>query len=189
MQKNTSMKKKRKDAQNKDEEVRFADIFGPAKDIKYDRVTPYRKKTPPTPKQSLRERQTVLKEALTPLEDVPANIETGEELLFARPGIQNTVLRKLRRGQYAIAMELDLHGLRIYEAEGVVKQFLQQARTQSQYCIRIIHGKGMRSEGKVPVLKQWLNRWLRQQREVLAFCSAKIHHGGTGAVYILLKKS
>ena len=117
-----------------------------------------------------------------------AVIETGEELLFVRPGLRASTVRKLRRGQYATQAELDLHGLRVPDAHTLLKQFLRDCRLQDKRCVRIVHGKGLGSEGKIPVLKGKLNVWLRRHRDVLAFCSARPNDGGTGAVYVLLKK-
>jgi len=114
--------------------------------------------------------------------------ETGEELLHVRPGLQQTVIRKLRRGQYAIEAELDLHGATVTQAREAVDEFLGAARERGKRCVRIIHGKGHSSVGKMPVLKGKVNSWLRQKDEVLAFCSARPNDGGTGAVYVLLKR-
>jgi DNA-nicking Smr family endonuclease len=118
----------------------------------------------------------------------PAELETGVELLFARNGLQHSVLRKLRRGQFSVAAELDLHGLRVEEARQELGQFLLHCRLTHKQCVRIIHGKGNRSHRQQPVLKGKVNHWLRQRDEVLAFCSARPIDGGTGAIYVLLKR-
>lgn len=115
-------------------------------------------------------------------------LETADELLFARPGIQHNLLRKLRRGQFAIEAELDLHGMRIEQARAAIAQLLSQAQHSHWRCVRIIHGKGYGSQSPQPVLKNKVNVWLRQRDEVLAFSSARPADGGTGAIYLLLKR-
>ncbi len=109
-------------------------------------------------------------------------------LSFARPGLQNNVLRRLRRGQYSVEGELDLHGLTRREARRALWAFLQQMQCRGARCVRVIHGKGHRSAGEGAVLKQSVDSWLRQAQGVLAFCSARREDGGTGAVYVLLKR-
>jgi DNA-nicking Smr family endonuclease len=118
----------------------------------------------------------------------PSDVETGEELVFCRTGIQNRVFRKFRRGEYAIEAELDLHGRTVPEAREQVAAFLRDCRARDKRCVRIIHGKGRGSPGTLPVLKTKVNQWLRQKDEVLAFCTARPADGGGGAVYVLLKR-
>jgi DNA-nicking Smr family endonuclease len=117
-----------------------------------------------------------------------AEVETAEELMFQRPGLQTTVLRKLRRGQFATEAELDLHGMRIPDARAAVARFLGSAVDRGLRCVRIVHGKGHGSSQATPVLKNKVNVWLRQRHEVLAFTSARPVDGGTGAVYVLLRR-
>jgi len=110
----------------------------------------------------------------------------GNGLHYAKPGVQHAVLRKLRRGNFSVGAELDLHGLRSEDARLALAEFLHEVRGKRMRCVRIIHGKGYRSGPRGPVLKQKLNGWLRQRDEVIAFCSARAVDGGTGAVYVLL---
>lgn len=110
----------------------------------------------------------------------------GDSLLYAKPGVQHATLRKLRRGHFSIGAQLDLHGLGSDEARVALARFLQSARQRAVRCVCIIHGKGLRSGPRGPVLKHKLNHWLRQREEVIAFCSARPADGGTGAVYVLL---
>lgn len=117
-----------------------------------------------------------------------AEVQRGDELLFVRSGIQHGVVKKLRRGQYPIEDELDLHGLRSDEARTALAHFLNFAQQRHLRCVRIIHGKGYGSQSRQPVLKNKVNSWLRQRDDVLAFCSARPADGGTGAVAILLKR-
>jgi DNA-nicking Smr family endonuclease len=174
------------DGDNDDKHL-FRKAVSGARPLKQDRNSPHRPRHKPVPLQRHRDDQEVMASLLS--DDYSPDIETGEELLFVRGGIQQRVLRKFRRGQYTIEAELDLHGCTISEAREQVSQFLQRARASNKRCVRIIHGKGLSSIGKLPILKVKVNSWLRQKDEVLAFCSARPNDGGTGAVYVLLKKA
>lgn len=112
----------------------------------------------------------------------------AEVLWFARGGLQESLLRKLRRGRLAVGGELDLHGMNASEALRAVGQFIAEARRRDIRCVRIIHGKGRWSVDNRPVLKGRVDRWLRQRHDVLAFCSAPAALGGTGAVHVLLRR-
>jgi len=113
----------------------------------------------------------------------------GEEVLsYCRSGIQKNVFKKLRSGGYRISDELDLHGSSIKQAKQLLVYYLQEAVQFEGCCIRIIHGKGQRSSSQKPVLKTHVNHWLEEHERVLAFHSCKIKDGGTGAVYVLLKR-
>jgi DNA-nicking Smr family endonuclease len=118
----------------------------------------------------------------------PESIGNEDYLEYRGPGIQHKVFTKLRAGKVHIEAELDLHGLTIAKAEPSLSQFLDICQQQDIRCARIIHGKGWGSRDNKPVLKSKINHWLRQSRFVLAFCSATIEDGGTGAVYVLLKR-
>ena len=110
----------------------------------------------------------------------------GEAAAFARPGVQKSVLQRLRRGHYRVQAELDLHGLSEREAKEVLSAFLAEALQRNTRCVRIIHGKGLRSGPRGPVLKTMVMSLLRRSSHVLAFVSAPGIDGGTGAVYALL---
>ena len=155
--------------------------------LKQERITHHSTSPPPIPRQRENDEQQALLDMFSDSVD-PADMETGEELLFSRTGLQHSVLRKLRRGQYSVAAELDLHGLRVEEARQALSQFLHHCRLTKKQCVRIIHGKGNRSHRQQPVLKGKVNHWLRQREEVLAFCSARPVDGGTGAIYVLLSR-
>lgn len=147
-----------------------------------DRHAPHRSPPSPRPRQLEADEQAALQEMRDgPLPDV------GDELSFRSEGIQDAAFRRLRRGAYHSDGELDLHGLRADEAKRAVARFLAECRERDARCVRIIHGKGLRSKGDGPVLKQRLDGWLRNRSDVLAFCSARREHGGTGAVYVLLR--
>ena len=114
-------------------------------------------------------------------------ISAGETLAFARPGLQQRLQQRLRRGQLPVGAELDLHGMTIPEAEHELVRFLSWCGDRHIRYARIIHGKGYGSRAQAPLLKNRLNDWLRQHHEVLAFHSARPEQGGTGAVHVLLR--
>jgi DNA-nicking Smr family endonuclease len=116
-------------------------------------------------------------------------MQPGDELRFLRAGLNPKILRNLKRGHYRQQDELDLHGLFAPEARQAVAAFLNEARAHGRLCVRIVHGKGLRSRQQGPVLKGLVDHWLRQRDDVLAFASARPVDGGTGAVYILLKRA
>jgi DNA-nicking Smr family endonuclease len=126
-----------------------------------------------------------MRELLMDLE--PDRWESGDTLLYRADGVQDGVMRKLRRGQYRIQGELDLHGLNRDRARVEVARFLTLCEDRDARCVRIVHGKGLGSPNSGPVLKNHLSAWLRRQRSVLAYCSARPVDGGTGAIYVLLR--
>ncbi|HED16632.1 MAG TPA: DNA mismatch repair protein MutS [Gammaproteobacteria bacterium] len=156
--------------------------------LKHDRVTHSVKKPWPVARQTLADEQQVITDMMS--DDIEAqDVEHGEYLLFKRAGIQHKVMKKLRQGRYRIDAELDLHGLTVNQAREALAQFLSECQQHNSRAVRIIHGKGLGSAHRGPVLKNSVNKWLPQRHEVLAFCSATPADGGTGAVYVLLKKS
>lgn len=165
----------------------FRRAVGDVKRLPQDRAALDKPKPPPVPVQRQLDEQQVTKALLSGQFD-GSELETGEELLYLRPGVQRTVFRKLRRGQFTVEAELDLHGMNVDKASGRLAEFLTESQSRDRRCVRIVHGKGHRSRNKQPVLKNKLNNWLRQRDEVLAFCSTRPVDGGTGAVYVLLKR-
>jgi DNA-nicking Smr family endonuclease len=131
------------------------------------------------------DRYAVLQESLLP-GPVDPELAGGEELVFQRPGLQNSVLRKLRRGHYRVQGELDLHGLNVPAAKQALRDFLAGALERRWQCVRVIHGKGLRSGHRGPVLKGTVGGILKRTGSVLAFVSARPVDGGTGALYVLL---
>jgi DNA-nicking Smr family endonuclease len=115
-----------------------------------------------------------------------ADVALGEPLSHRRPGVQESVLRRLRRGQYPVDGELDLHGLTVAQAKDALRAFLASALTRHARCVRIIHGKGLRSGNRGPVLKAFVSGVLRQTPSVTAFASAGPNDGGTGVLLVLL---
>lgn len=166
-----------------DDNMLFFEALGDVKPIKQQRAEPYRRKLPPRPLNlPVGDEDETERDLYADQE-----IETGEVLDFARPGIQQRVMHDLRRGYLEVGAELDLHGLTVPYARDDLNRFLQACHERDIRCVRIIHGKGYRSEGKQPVLKHKINLWLRQREDVLAFTSATRRDGGTGAAYVLLR--
>ena len=116
-------------------------------------------------------------------------LEAGDALRYRRDEVPGRVLQRLRKGLYAAQDELDLHWSDAARAEALLRTFLAEARAQGHGCVRIVHGKGLHSESGVPVLKNLVDRMLRQRADVLAFHSAPAAQGGNGAVLVLLKKA
>jgi DNA-nicking Smr family endonuclease len=147
------------------------------------------KKTPPppVPVQQQRDEQAVLQESLSDEFDASTLLEADEHLSFRRPGIGPDVTRKLRQGHWKIQRELDLHGLRTDDARNALGQFIREARKHGIRCVRVVHGKGLGSPGKTPVLKSRVHSWLVQKNEVLAFVQARPAEGGAGALVVLLQ--
>ncbi len=146
---------------------------------------PARVRTPPRAASRRADEARVLAESLT-LDAGDLGVETGEELDWRREGVPESVMRRLRRGQYARRDELDLHGMTQAEARLEVLGFIAGCVDRDLRCVRIVHGKGRGSGHRGPVLKSAVNRWLRRNDAVRAFCSARRADGGTGALYVLL---
>ena len=108
-------------------------------------------------------------------------------LFFARSGIQQKVQKKLRRGEFPVEDELDLHGYTVIEAKIAIQDFISECKRRKIRYARIIHGKGYRSEQKIPILKTHVAYWLPQHKDVMAYSSALPNDGGTGALYVILK--
>lgn len=152
-----------------------------------DKVLPHVNRPLPVPKQTRRDEKQVVADLLS--EDfAAAEVDSGDERIHFRPGLQKTVLRKLRRGEYTISAELDLHGCTVPQARTALIKFLSSVRHSRHVCVRVVHGKGRGSPGRKPILKNKVFHWLCQRDEVLAICPARPFDGGSGAVYVLLKK-
>ena len=120
--------------------------------------------------------------------DESASYESGDELKFLRSGYSTRLLKKLRRGDYTIQDELDLHGLVAGEAKQETHGFINECARDKVSAVRIVHGKGRNSAGRTPVLKNMLLGWLSKNQHVIAVVSTPANDGGTGAVYALLSK-
>jgi len=165
----------------------FRQAVGAVKRLHHNRAEHPPAGPAPIPRSTLADERQVLKDMVSDYFE-PCEPETGEELTYCREGLQHSVLRKLRRGQFRVGAALDLHGMNVAAAHQALIGFLKTAQRDNTTCVRIIHGKGNRSRHKGPVLKHKVNHWLRQRDEVLAFCSARPVDGGTGAVYVLLRR-
>jgi DNA-nicking Smr family endonuclease len=141
----------------------------------------------PVPQQRLRDNDEVLRESLSDHVPYELALESGEELAYVRAGLPRQVLRQLRRGRWVIQDQLDLHGLNVAEARTALGDFLARCRRSGTRCVRVIHGKGLRSRNREPILKQKVAGWLAQREEVLAFCQARTVEGGGGAAVVLLR--
>jgi len=155
--------------------------------IKQDKIAPYRPPIDPTPRQRLLDDQRVLEELLE-TSDEDTSFESGDELKFLRDGHSTRLLKKLRRGDFAIQDELDLHGLISQDAKYETHGFINECARDNVRAIRIVHGKGRNSADRNPVLKNRLLGWLSKNKHVIAVCSTPANDGGTGAVYVLLGK-
>ena len=148
-------------------------------------AAPKLKPPAPVPRQRIADERAVMRESLaTPPED--ADVESGEVSAYAAPGVQHAVLRKLKRGQFRCEAEIDLHGLTRDRAHANLLAFLSAAHKHGIRCVKVVHGKGLGSGNKGPVIKRSLGRWLRRS-EVLAWASAPGNQGGSGATLVLLR--
>ena len=154
-----------------------------------DKVMLEKPRPKPFPSQLLRDDREVLKEALSDPLPGAEDFETSETSVFIRPGLPKNVARRLRNGYWSVRYELDLHGHTTDEARSELVEFIHRARHNGERCVRIIHGKGLRSQTGEPVLKQKVRHWLMQKDEILAFVEASPANGGSGAVIVLLKSN
>jgi DNA-nicking Smr family endonuclease len=141
----------------------------------------------PVARQRQRDERAALAAALRGPVSVEDALDSGEELVFLRDGLSRQLLRKLRRGRWVVQDGLDLHGMNRAQAAEAVALFLRHCTKRGLRCVRIVHGKGLGSRNREPVLKDKVRRWLALRDEVLAFCQAPASEGGSGAVLVLLK--
>lgn len=152
-----------------------------------DRVMQNGLRPEPVARHHLADEQAALAESLSDEFNIETLLDTDSALSYARNGISAETLRKLRRGHWVIQAQLDLHGLRTDEARSALAEFLRHAERRGLRCVRVIHGKGLGSINKEPVLKSKVRNWLVQKQEVLGFCQAKASDGGSGALVVLLR--
>jgi DNA-nicking Smr family endonuclease len=148
---------------------------------------PLSKRPEPIAFQHLADERSALQESLSDDFDADSLLETDEDLSYTRQGIGIDVAKKLRKGHWVIQAELDLHGMRRDQARDALADFLRQCGRTGKRCVRIIHGKGLGSINKEPVLKKKVRNWLIQKDEVLAYSQATAADGGSGALIVLLK--
>ena len=164
----------------------FLDAIGEVRRIETDRPDARAPAPAPEPIQSRRDDAMVIEELLRPL---PSSLDpdAAEPLRYLKNGIAPRILLKLGRGQYSVRDEIDLHQMTATVAKDAIARFLAECKARGHLCVKIIHGKGMRSKNDGPVLKALTDRLLRQRGDVLAFRSARWNDGGSGAVIVLLK--
>ena len=169
-----------------DDAALFRAAVAGVKPLRKGRAAPLKVKKPaPIPRQRIADDRAVMRESLaTPPED--ADVDSGEVSSYAAPGVQHAVLRKLKRGQIRCEAEIDLHGLTRDRAQANLVAFIATAHEHGMRCVKVVHGKGLGSGNKGPVIKRSLGRWLRRS-EVLAWASAPGNQGGSGATLVLLK--
>ena len=141
----------------------------------------------PIPKQQMLDDAAALQEALSDEVDVTTLLDTDDNLSFRRPGVGTDVTQKLRKGKWSIQKQIDLHGYRSDEAREALGAFIRESHKQGIRCVRVVHGKGLGSPGKAPVLKEKVHKWLVQKSEVVAFVQAQPAQGGAGALVVLLQ--
>jgi DNA-nicking Smr family endonuclease len=141
---------------------------------------------PAIPLQRQHDERAALGESLSDVDPLALALEGGDEAVWLKPGMAPKVLKDLRRGRWVVQAHLDLHGMHRDEARQQVGVFLAECLAHRQRCVRIVHGKGYGSPGRIPVLKRLVLGWLAQRQEVLAYCQARTIEGGAGAVIVLL---
>lgn len=181
------MAKRPKTSVSADDLRLFSEAVGPVRPILSPGVVSLRKRPRPEPHQSRRDEANVTTELLSSEID-PAAVEIGEELSYLKSGLSPRLLRRLKRGQFSIADEIDLHQMTSKVARTAIKQFLDENIRHGRLCVKIIHGKGLRSRAEGPVLKRLVESMLRHRGDVLAFASAKPSEGGSGATIVLLRE-
>lgn len=172
------------------EQALFRDTVGKVKRLPNDgRADLVSKGAPPIAKQREADELAALAESLSDEIDISSLLDTDDQLSYCRDGISSDVARRLRRGEWAIKAQIDLHGLRVDEARPALVEFLSAAAVSEHRCVRIIHGKGLGSVNREPVLKGKVLKWLVQRQDVLAFCQARPNDGGAGALIVLMNRS
>lgn len=175
------------DAVADDDARLFREAIGDVRRLEEPAVAePTRPRPAPEPLQAERDEASVRGELLTHAID-PGAIELGEAISYLKPGQPANLLQKLRRGQFSVRAEIDLHEMSVAVAREAIREFLDDCRRHDELCVRIVHGKGLRSKAHGPVLKQLTDTLLRRRADVLAFTSARPAQGGTGAVIVLLQ--
>jgi DNA-nicking Smr family endonuclease len=169
---------------SKEDRSAFAEATRDVKPLQRDNRVPLR---PPRPKPCAGFSRAAQSAALEESLNDTAAAHTAEEIAFRRPGVSERNFRDLRRGRFSIEDEIDLHGLTRAEAQSALRVFIVDCARRRLGCVRVIHGKGSRSGPDGPVLKASLQQWLSRWDEVLAYVSASRRHGGSGAIYVLLR--
>lgn len=172
---------------DEDDRAAFRAAVADAEPLRSDRAVHQTPPPLPIPRFSRGDAAAALAESLHSSDLLDLQLEGGDEAAWLRPGLPKSVLRDLRRGRWVVQAKLDLHGMNRDEARLAVGEFLHECRARDLRCLRVVHGKGLRSPGREPVLKELVRRWLANRPEVLAYCQARAADGGSGAVTVLLK--
>lgn len=174
--------------QREREQRLFELAVGPVQPVACNgRIAPRAVAVEPLPVQRLRDEASVMQEALSDEFDVETLLHTDDLLSYRLPGLGSDVVRKLREGRWSIQRQIDLHGLRTDEAREALGLFVRESHQLGLRCVRVVHGKGLGSPGRAPVLKGRVLRWLVQKSEVMAFVQARPAEGGAGALVVLLQ--
>lgn len=174
-------------ARERAERELFARSVGPVQALpEHQRADLAAPKPEPQPRQREADERAALREAMSDEVDVESLLLTDDGLSYRRPGISADIVTRLRKGQWALQGQIDLHGLTRDEAREHLAEFIREAHRRGQRCVRVVHGKGHGSPGRKPVLKSKVQRWLAQRDEVIAFAQASGPQGGAGALVVLL---
>lgn len=165
----------------------FRSAVGPVARIQYARDRSRPKAPPPKPRQSELDEAAVMEELADGQFDFN-DVETGEEITHIKDGVDPRAIKRLRRGHWRVQADIDLHEMTVKVATESLRGFIHEARQHGLTCIKVIHGKGLRSGPEGPKLKRMTASVLARHSQVMAFASAPIHDGGTGAVYVLLRR-
>lgn len=180
------MKRKPPESINEDDSRLFREAIGEVRRLEPTTAAPARAPRAPHPHMLDADEAAVPSESLT-LQFDPAWMEVGEELSYLHQGYPPRLLRQLKRGHFSVQDDLDLHHMNLVAAQASIVTFLAETKRHGRRCVRIVHGKGLRSRAAGPVLKGLTDRLLRHRDDVIAFASARPAQGGTGAVIVLLK--
>jgi DNA-nicking Smr family endonuclease len=187
LEKEKAEKLKAELAQQQKTEDLFLAAVKNARPLNTNRIHHEPSKPKPIPQQFIRDEKQALRDSLSDGYIPAYELESGEELLYLREGQSPSLLSKLRRGHWVIQANLDLHGLISDEARIQVGEFLAGCKKRGIRCVRIVHGKGLGSRNREPILKHKVRNWLIQKDEVIAYAQARATDGGSGAVIVLLK--
>lgn len=181
------MDKSKRTTRDDDDVLLFRQSMADARPLKRSAEPPPRPKPPASARFRKADEARVLRDSLDPSMD-PEVLDNGDHLHYRRAGVSDQLLKKLQRGRFRLQAEVDLHGLTVPMARRALADFLGECRQDGLTCVRVIHGKGLGSGNKGPVLKAKVARWLKQAEPVLAYSSARPNDGGTGALYVLLER-
>ena len=176
-----------KQADDEDDATLFREAVGPVKPLPESTLPPRKPRPRPVARMAERDEIEARSEFQRGLYDL-TELAAGDTLSYRRDTLPAPVFQRLKRGRFSAQDELDLHGATVAQAESMLRLFIAEAHAHEFGCVRIIHGKGRRDDGGMPVLKNLVDRMLRQRADILAFHSAPAAQGGTGAVLVLLAR-